>query len=172
MQVIIGTFTELEAVVMPVRYEVFCEEQGVLREIEHDGYDAGAVHCAVEINGAVVGTARFVNIDGTYFVGRVAVLKSERGKGYGKIAVTALLEYAGEHNISEIHIHSQVSAADFYRKLGFTEFGERFSEAGIEHISMKFTPIDYNITADNRCTVLTHSRHRHISNAVLQSSRA
>lgn len=46
------------------------------------------------------------------------------------------LTYAQKQGIERISLHAQLSARTFYAKLGFQEEGERFEEAGIEHITM------------------------------------
>ncbi len=48
-----------------------------------------------------------------------------------------MIEDAKASGIKEIKLNAQVSAAEFYRKLGFCEFGEQFTEAGILHVEKK-----------------------------------
>ncbi len=48
-----------------------------------------------------------------------------------------LLEIAKEKNVKYVMLHAQCYAIGFYNKLGFVEYGERFDEAGIEHIEMR-----------------------------------
>jgi predicted GNAT family N-acyltransferase len=47
---------------------------------------------------------------------------------------------AGRRGDAEVTLHAQVSALGFYRRAGFAPFGERFEEAGIEHLEMRRRP--------------------------------
>jgi|AGTN01.1.fsa_nt_gi Predicted acyltransferase len=133
----IGTFEQLKNFALPIRYEVFCGEQGVPREIENDEYDDNAAHAVLFEDGKAAATARLVNVNGEWSIGRVAVLKCERGKGYGATVVKALINLAKEKGAPEIVIHAQKRAAGFYEKLGLETFGEDFIEAEIPHVTMK-----------------------------------
>ena len=42
----------------------------------------------------------------------------------------------GHYRHAELYLYSQVDVKDFYAKCGFLEHGERFFEAGIQHIEM------------------------------------
>jgi len=66
-----------------IRRKVFIEEQGVTEEEEMDGTDAGAIHLLVRDDGLPVATGRIIIEDDKYYIGRVAVLKEQRGKNTG-----------------------------------------------------------------------------------------
>lgn len=119
-----------------VREEVFCSEQNIPIEIEIDEFDKSSKHIVVYYNGKPVGTARLVEDNGTYSIGRVAVLKDYRRRNIGALLVNNLKDFAFSNGVCEINIHAQVSAEEFYKKLGFKEYGGTFIEAGIEHINM------------------------------------
>ena len=117
-----------------VREAVFVIEQNVPLELEWDEWDARCEHAlALNEKGVPVGTARLLP-DG--HLGRMAVLASCRGAGIGRALALALMQRARERGMSRIVLHAQIHAAGFYRKLGFSEFGEPFDEAGIPHIAM------------------------------------
>lgn len=128
--------TEKNNDALEIRRQVFIEEQGVSENIERDSYDDDAVHVIAYDNDKPVATARLINKDGEYYIGRVATLKEKRGFGLGTIVMKALLEYAFENNINKITIHSQKHAERFYEKLGFIKYGDTYLEEGIEHVSM------------------------------------
>ena len=77
---------------MAIRQRVFVEEQNVPPELEHDEYDATAVHLlARDADGRAVGTARLL-IDGAAAkIGRVAVVAEARGTGAGLALMRAAL---------------------------------------------------------------------------------
>ena len=78
-----------------IRLRVFVRGQGVPQEIEIDRDDRRASHFLATIRGRAVGTARLVVRNGRAKIGRMAVLKSYRGKGVGK----ALLKRATSRSI-------------------------------------------------------------------------
>jgi predicted GNAT family N-acyltransferase len=67
---------------------------------------------------------------------RIAVKKEYRGQGIGKGLVKYALRLIGEKHPKSVFLHAQTVAESFYRNLGFEPVGERFMEAGIEHIKM------------------------------------
>ena len=76
-----------------IRIEVFVEEQGF--EEEFDSTDKIAKHFVLYVEGRAVATCRiFSEGAGRFHLGRVAVLKSERGKGFGKALMLEAEEYA------------------------------------------------------------------------------
>lgn len=120
-----------------LRIEVFILEQHVPVEEELDAYDEDAIHAIVVEDGTCVGTGRLAQIDGTWKIGRMAVRESHRGRGVGRRLVRFLEAAAREAGIEAIHLAAQVSAIGFYERLGYTTYGERFLDAGIDHRMMK-----------------------------------
>jgi len=119
-----------------IRIEVFVREQGVPEEIEMDEYDASAEHVVAFRGNKPVGCGRVVILNSIAKIGRVAVIKDERGKGAGKKICEELIKIAAEKGIREFLLNSQLTAVGFYKKLGFEAVGDIFTEAGIEHIRM------------------------------------
>ena len=87
-----------------IRMRVFVKEQGVPREIELDCDDGRAVHFVAFAGLRAIGTARVVWHHGRAKIGRMAVLKSYRGRGVGKkllkraIAVALRKEVRGQRS--------------------------------------------------------------------------
>lgn len=133
-----GTYSDLGADAHKVRDTVFCIEQGISMEIERDEADLSAVHAVVYENDIPVAAGRLIYDEENeiYLIGRISSLRAVRGKGYGKLIVKSLIEYAENNEIDEIHLHSQKHAEGFYKNLGFEAYGDVFLEAGIEHVSM------------------------------------
>lgn len=120
-----------------IRRKVFIEEQKVAEELEMDGMDAYAIHAVAYAEGKAVATGRIIYDGDTYKIGRVAVLKEERGKQYGDFIVRMLADRAFLHGAKEVLLGSQLHAVGFYEKIGFEPYGEVFDDAGIPHIHMK-----------------------------------
>ena len=117
-----------------LREQVFIIEQQVPREIEWDGRDEDALHVLGTLDGVPVACGRLLP-EGK--IGRMAVLAQHRGRGYGAAVLQALADAAREQGLSEVYLHAQQHAAEFYRRAGFEPEGEPFKEAGIAHIAMR-----------------------------------
>ena len=125
-----------------VRRAVFIDEQGLTEAEEYDGTDYACTHLVAYEDDTPVATGRVMLYGDDYIIGRVAVLKSHRGKNLGLGIMQALIEacysMGGERQI----LHAQLHARVFYEKLGFIAYGEEFMEANIPHIAMeRFGPI-------------------------------
>ena len=120
-----------------IRTKVFQEEQGVAADLEFDGLDAEAIHFLAYVNNKPVGTARIREIDSnTTKIERLAVLPQARHQGIGSKLMSAALETIARQNKTTVVVHAQEYIASLYQRLGFKIVGERFSEAGIDHVKM------------------------------------
>lgn len=128
---------ELSDYARDIREKVFCNEQGVLLEEDFDGSDRHSESVVLLIGEKPVATGRItVDKRGGATIGRIACLKEERGRGYGAAVVNELIRRCGEKGFDTVYVHSQTRAKGFYEKLGFTEYGDVYMEAGIAHINM------------------------------------
>jgi len=121
---------------LSIRVRVFVREQGVPEEIELDADDKKAIHLLVMVSGKPVGTARIVNKNGKAKIGRMAVVKSFRGKGVGKALLKRAIELCRRRRAKMIYLNAQVPVVGFYEKMGFRSVGRVFMEAGIPHRKM------------------------------------
>ncbi|MBC8134562.1 MAG: GNAT family N-acetyltransferase [Fibrella sp.] len=127
---------------LKVRDVVFVQEQNVPVELEHDEFDADALHIlAIETKTKEpVGTARVLDKgDGVAKIGRVAVLKEYRGRGIGQALMQAVFKTTRELNFTSLLLDAQVSVIPFYENLGFVAEGGVFDDAGIPHRRMSMT---------------------------------
>lgn len=121
-----------------IREAVFVDEQGFQNEF--DEIDNVAVHIVLFGEGEEpMATCRvFWNTAmNAYTLGRLAVIKKYRGKNLGSFMVKEAERYVQNQGGKDIVLHAQCRAADFYRKLGFIEFGTIEDEEGCPHIWMK-----------------------------------
>ncbi len=139
MKIIQGKTKDILQKALELRYEIFVEEQNVSVDIERDSYDKIATHVILidDKTGECIGCGRLVIKDGIAKIGRVAVKKSLRNKGYGREICHELIKIARESGINDIRLNSQLEVVGFYKKLGFKEYGDIFIEADMKHISMK-----------------------------------
>ena len=71
--------------------------------------------------------------------GRMAVLKSYRGRGVGTILLERAIAASKRKRARSIYLHAQASAIGFYDTAGFRAVGPIFDEAGIRHRKMNWT---------------------------------
>lgn len=124
--------------VFELRFEVFVNEQNVPPEIEVDEHDADALHIIAKHDGVTVGCARVILSDHDAHIGRLAVKKSYRGRGFGSLICHFAVDYCIKNGCNNIWLNSQLHAVKFYERLGFQKQGDLFSEAGILHFKMSF----------------------------------
>ncbi len=128
---------EAKSQVMPIRHEVFINEQQVPEELEWDEFDQDALHAIVKKEQEVIGTARLI-IDGQDAkIGRMAILKEYRDQGIGQKLLSILIQTAKEKGAQECILHAQTHAIAFYAKSDFEPNGPIFDEAGIPHVEMR-----------------------------------
>lgn len=134
----IKVFSSLPEAAKRIREQVFIEEQGFT--VEFDDKDEIAIHLVLFAeDGTPVATCRiFKDSDkDTYVIGRIAVIKAYRGKKLGSVLLTEAERYVKEKGGKCIELLAQQRVTAFYKKCGFTEFGEVEYDEGCPHIRMK-----------------------------------
>ncbi len=116
-----------------IRQKVFVAEQNVPLEEDIDGQDERATHWLARINGKPVGTARMLPCG---VIGRMAVLKEQRGKGVGSAILRQIIHFAIQQNIPQLTLGAQLRAIPFYEHFGFQLEGPVYRDAGIDHRQM------------------------------------
>ncbi len=128
--------TDLMRISNGIRRVVFIEEQRVDPEIEYE-YEEEGHYYLLYSDDTPVATARWRATEKGIKLERFAMLREFRNKGYGSFLLQEVL-----HDVipmgGEIYLHSQVAAANYYRRAGFREYGPHFSEADIAHVLMKY----------------------------------
>lgn len=121
-----------------IRKAVFMEEQGFQNEF--DEIDQKVVHFVLfDGDNVPAATCRvFWNAEmNTYTLGRLAVIKEYRGKNLGSLMIREVERYVEEKGGKDIVLHAQCRAADFYKKMGFAEYGAIENDEGCPHVWMK-----------------------------------
>jgi len=139
-RIIITTWLRHFSELTQIRTRVFVDEQQVPLADEWDGLDQTATHFLIEQNGQAIGCARLLIDQATgapqFHIGRVAVLKECRGKGFGTQLMRFILDYCARPAPRPIYLNAQVDRRGFYQQLGFKEQGDVFMDAGIPHVKM------------------------------------
>jgi len=145
----IGDWALMQTAAQTVRTAVFIQEQGIAPEDEWDADDATALHAVLfDVNGQPLGNARLLQPSTNVAkVGRMAVLKEARGRGYGARLLQALLLEARRRGHQEVRLSAQRTAEQFYELHGFTLMGEPFDEVGIPHVEMRLLLKTLNVVA-------------------------
>lgn len=125
---------------LDIRKKVFVQGQGVPEDIEIDEHEDRCVHFLLSLNGQKVSTGRLRKINDEFIkFERIATLKEFRGYGIGAKLMCHMHEYCLKKFPEYLPImHAQESAVGFYKKLGWTQMGDKFYEAGIAHYKMVF----------------------------------
>lgn len=120
-----------------LRTEVFVKEQGFV--VEEDETDKTAYHLLVEENGKIVAVARIFTEDGGagWYIGRVAVKQTERGRGLGLLAVREAEQKACALGGKSVALSAQQRVQPFYEKCGYHAMGDVYYDEGVPHIRME-----------------------------------
>lgn len=123
---------------MKIRATVFMHEQHVDPLIEIDDQDALCQQFVLyNDHNTIIGTCRVIEVGHSWHIGRIAIIKEERNKQYGRSLLTQLEKIAIHNKIERIELGAQLQAKAFYEKCAFSAFGDTYMEANIEHINME-----------------------------------
>lgn len=134
------------AEVQAIRTAVFIKEQGADADCEFDCYESSADFLLLYDSGKAVATSRVIKNEKVYKIGRIAVLKEYRGKGYGAQIARAITEKAFENGADKVYVDAQNYAVPFYEKLGFTVIGEELMDRGLVHTPMMIEKENYYVS--------------------------
>lgn len=132
------TLSDIYLASLKIRNTVFVKEQGVPLSLEVDENEALAIHFVLyDDQNQAVATLRFLPIsDQVMKLQRMAVPKSHRGHGYGRILIEGAETFVRNHRVEKITLGAQLTAKEFYQKLGYQPEGDIFLDADMPHIKM------------------------------------
>ena len=117
-----------------VRQEVFVEEQDVDPAFEWDEIDAVAVHLLALSGDQPIGCARIIDFKK---IGRMAVVKSWRGRGVGQALLDKAIAICQEAGSELVKLTAQTHAITFYAQAGFVATSGVYQDANIPHVDMQ-----------------------------------
>jgi len=152
--VAIGHADALMPAALVLRHEVFVVEQRIPQELEVDDDDGIATHLVALLDSRVVGTLRIVRHGRTAKIGRMAVSAAMRKNGIGRALMEFAAETASSGGSEEIALGAQLTAREFYKRLGYVEEGPVFDDAGLPHVMMrKNLPTETRVSGKERGAV-------------------
>ncbi|TBW59140.1 GNAT family N-acetyltransferase [Marinobacter halodurans] len=121
-----------------IRQTVFIDEQGVPADLEWDETDEISDHfIGVLPDNTPVAVARLVpSVTDVGHIGRMAILREHRGRGYGEQMLRHIMQEAASQ-FDQLHLSAQQYAVPFYEKLGFHVCSTPYDDAGIPHLDMR-----------------------------------
>ena len=120
-----------------IRKQVFVEEQNLFAGTDRDRYDKGAIHIAALQGGRIIGTVRIYQEGrGTWYGGRLAVLKGFRGRA-GRLLIEKAIETARAKNAQRFLAYIQAGNVPFFKRCGWSKAGEVFNYHGTPHQLME-----------------------------------
>ncbi len=131
----VKVYDQLPEEAIMIRTKVFMEEQGFKNEF--DPIDENAFHLVLFENDRPIGTCRFFAEEDHYAIGRLAVLKSGRGKGFAKQLVSEAQKEIKKLGGTKILIHAQKRLEKMYERFGFRSCGIEDLDEGVVHIWMQ-----------------------------------
>lgn len=122
-----------------IREKVFVEEQRVPRDAEYDAHEDVASHYLATYGGVACGAARWRSTDAGVKLERFAVLPEYRNKSIGaEVLRLVLQDVQAAQPGKKIYLHAQLPAVNFYKRHGFVEDGDMFTECDIQHYKMVY----------------------------------
>ncbi len=124
--------------VFDIRRKVYVEEENLSEEAEFDKFDEFCVHAIISVKGKKLGTGRILYDGDSYRISHIAIIKEERGNGYGDFLVRMLIDKAFLSGAQSVIVGAKLNAIKFYEKIGFNKISEVYTDGiGIERIDME-----------------------------------
>jgi predicted GNAT family N-acyltransferase len=139
------TWEDAHSALRLIRQQVFIEEQQIPEELEWDSGDQIAIHFLGKEGNRPVACARLFK-DGK--LGRLAVLKDCRGKGWGQRILQAAEQHLLDQKKSKLSLESQANSYQFYFKYGYRPTEDMSWDANIPHLHMQKLLLNPNPTSN------------------------
>lgn len=134
---VVPVWSQLGALALQLRREVFVFEQKVPPSEELDADDLTATQLVALVDGDVVGTLRIIARPEHAKIGRVAVHVAFRGRGIARQMMLHAMELVRARGETRFYLTAQTDKLSFYEKLGFVAYGGEFQDGGMPHLAMK-----------------------------------
>jgi len=125
---------------LELRFRVLREPLGFTRAQVAFPFESESLHLVAHQQDTVLGCVLFNPEDahgGRLF--QMAVAPHLQGQGLGARLVRSLEEELRRRGFTHVHLHARGNVVPFYERLGYTVYGEPFTEVGIPHRHMRKT---------------------------------
>ncbi|MCE9669008.1 GNAT family N-acetyltransferase [Myxococcus stipitatus] len=123
---------------LELRFRVLREPLGFTREQVTFPFEPQSLHLVAHQGDTVLGCVLFHPEDargGRLY--QMAVASHLQGQGLGARLVRGLEEALRGRGFTHVHLHARDTAIRFYERLGYTVYGEPYTEVGIPHRNMR-----------------------------------
>tara|TARA_Y100001970_G_C13960796_1_gene713033 strand:- start:14 stop:451 length:438 start_codon:yes stop_codon:yes gene_type:complete len=121
-----------------LRWCILRKPLGLEKGTEKDELEKDSIHKIVKYNNVIVGIGRMhFNDNDVAQIRYMAVSKTSRGMGFGKLIVDNFIEISKNKNISKIILYARESVIEFYQKLGFNKIKKAHRLKGVQHFLME-----------------------------------
>ncbi|MES2701717.1 MAG: GNAT family N-acetyltransferase [Bacteroidota bacterium] len=124
--------------VWELREEILRKPLGMSLKDEDLGRDHVDTIFAASHEGKVIGCLMAHHNSGDEVqLRQMAVYNEWQGKGVGRLLINVAEAYAQSRGYKTIILHARKVAAGFYENLGYTTYGDEFTEVNIPHYMMQ-----------------------------------
>lgn len=99
--------------------------------------DEQAMHYGGFVNNKLIAVVSLFKAGADFQFRKFAVQKDMQGKGYGRVLLQFITDFAKAEGGTRIWCNARDTAYEFYTKAGFTPIGEPFQRNGINFIIME-----------------------------------
>lgn len=138
VEIVRGTWDTVGVYARALRHAVFAQEMGIGTSLDEDPADPGAQHVVLRNRlGQAIATARLrYDADASGSLERVAVLRSMRGIGLGKLVVQQMIDMARAVGLKRLTLQALEHTQDFHSRYGFEPSGPAYEAEGVAHVPM------------------------------------
>ena len=137
----ISTSDKLYSQAKQVRIDCFFKEMDNAEELINDKFEKIGIHivCLNEKQ-QVVGTGRIHMEESTGIISQMAIKRKNQRSGIGRKILNELILKCKAIGVVKIELSARETALEFYSKVGFKAFGNKYSSAktGITHQKMMY----------------------------------
>lgn len=138
--------------ILEISNKVFHRNQTSHIDLSKMGSEQEIIYAVAYANSLPVATARLHCDKQIYNIDEIAVLVEERRKGYGDFIVRMLVDKAFTLGGEEVIIWSPSNIIEFFKKIGFKPYEDKFEQDGIMFTKLKICGDDLLKKCQNHLT--------------------
>jgi predicted GNAT family N-acyltransferase len=135
----INTTDKLYAQAKQIRIACFFEGMDDVEELINDKFETNAIHIVyLNEKQEVIGTGRIHLEESTGIISQMAIKNEHQRSGIGRIILNELILKCKSLGLTKIELSARETAVEFYSKIGFQAFGNKYPsiKTGIIHQKM------------------------------------